>query len=83
MELCGVRSLSFAVGAYLPLSTTAPIFVGGVVRGARRLGGAAKRGDARSRRGRELGPGNLFATGLVAGGAIAGVVVAILDLSRG
>ena len=32
VELCGVESLSFAVGAYLPLSTTAPIFVGGVVR---------------------------------------------------
>ena len=28
MELCGVESLSFAVGAYLPLSTTAPVFVG-------------------------------------------------------
>src|SRR3954469_16023696 len=33
MELCGVPSLSFAVGAYLPLSTTAPIFVGGMVKG--------------------------------------------------
>ena len=38
MELCGVKSLSFAVGAYLPLSTTLPIFVGGVGEGARRLG---------------------------------------------
>ena len=26
----------------------------------------------------ELGPGNLFATGLVAGGALAGVIVAVL-----
>jgi uncharacterized oligopeptide transporter (OPT) family protein len=33
MELCGVNSLSFAVGAYLPLSTTLPIFCGGVIRG--------------------------------------------------
>src|SRR4029079_18420497 len=33
MELCGIGSLSFAVGAYLPLSTTAPIFVGGMVKG--------------------------------------------------
>src|SRR6185436_4855557 len=32
IELCGVSSLSFAVGAYLPLSTTTPIFVGGAVR---------------------------------------------------
>jgi uncharacterized oligopeptide transporter (OPT) family protein len=76
VELCGVKSLSFAVGAYLPLSTTAPIFAGGAIKGladfmARRKGEPA--GDS------ELGPGNLFATGLVAGGAIAGVVVAILS----
>ena len=29
LELCGVRSLSFAVGSYLPIATTAPIFAGG------------------------------------------------------
>ena len=77
VELCGVGSLSFAVGAYLPLTTTAPIFVGGVVRavverGARKRGAAAPHGES------ELGPGNLFATGLVAGGAVAGVAVALL-----
>src|SRR5215813_5140355 len=33
IELCGVKSLSFAVGVYLPLSTTAPIFVGGAMKG--------------------------------------------------
>ncbi len=33
MELCGVKSLSFAVGLYLPLSTTLPIFVGGALKG--------------------------------------------------
>ncbi len=32
VELCGVSSLAFAVGVYLPLSTSAPIFVGGMVR---------------------------------------------------
>ena len=32
LELCGVHSLSFAVGAYLPIATTAPIFIGGMVR---------------------------------------------------
>jgi OPT family oligopeptide transporter len=77
VELCGVGSLSFAVGAYLPLTTTAPIFVGGVLRafverGKPKQRGAAAHADA------ELGPGNLFATGLVAGGAVAGVLVAIL-----
>ena len=82
MELCGVKSLSFAVGAYLPLSTTAPIFVGGAMKGLRRRGRSA-RGRESGRRDAELGPGNLFATGLVAGGAIAGVVVAFLSVFPG
>jgi putative OPT family oligopeptide transporter len=78
VELCGIGSLSFAVGAYLPLSTTAPIFVGGVVRAfAERA--RAKKGAAASHADSELGPGNLFATGLVAGGAVAGVLVAVLS----
>ena len=46
VELCGVGSLSFAVGAYLPLTTTAPIFVGGVLRAF------AERGKPKRRRGR-------------------------------
>lgn len=75
MELCGVNSLSFAVGAYLPLSTTLPIFAGGAVRGLvdwrkKRKGEIVTEDD--------LGKGNLFATGLVAGGALAGVIVALL-----
>jgi len=74
MELCGVKALSFAVGAYLPLSTTAPIFVGGAVKGLADWVAHRKKEKVEES---ELGPGNLFATGLVAGGAIAGVVVAI------
>ncbi len=75
MELCGVNSLSFAVGAYLPLSTTLPIYIGGAVRGIvdyrkKREGEVVEEDD--------LGKGNLFATGLVAGGALAGVAVALL-----
>ncbi|GAO05472.1 OPT family oligopeptide transporter [Anaeromyxobacter sp. PSR-1] len=77
MELCGVKSLSFAVGLYLPLSTTLPIFVGGALKGvadfvSRRKGGAGEEG--------ELGSGSLFATGLVAGGALFGVIVAFLQV---
>jgi len=71
MELCAVRSLAFAVGAYLPLSTTLPIFCGGVVRWL------AERGRAENAGEEELGAGNLFSTGLVAGGALAGVLYAM------
>ncbi|HAN37703.1 MAG TPA: peptide transporter, partial [Chitinophagaceae bacterium] len=80
MELCGIKALSFAVGVYLPLSTTLTIFIGGAIRGIvdwrkkqqhSKLTASAEEED--------LGKGNLFATGLVAGGAIAGVIVAILS----
>lgn len=74
MELCGISSLSFAVGAYLPLSTTLPIFVGGAIKG---LVERNKRKPASAEE-EELGSGNLFATGLVAGGAVAGVLIAFL-----
>jgi uncharacterized oligopeptide transporter (OPT) family protein len=80
MELCGVKSLSFAVGAYLPLSTTAPIFVGGAIKGVADYV-AHRKGEKVEES--ELGPGNLFATGLVAGGALAGVLVAILSVNEG
>lgn len=78
VELCGVNALSFAVGAYLPLSTTLPIFVGGAIKGvsdkvAKRKGEKVE--DS------ELGSGSLFATGLVAGGALAGVIVALLSVN--
>ena len=78
IELCGVSPLSFAVGAYLPLSTTLPIWVGGAIKGLvdRRKGKAAAGGHGDD----DLGPGSLFATGLVAGGALAGVLVALLSV---
>ena len=77
LELCGIKSLSFAVGTYLPLSTTLPIFVGGALRGI-----ADKRMNKRKIENEEedLRKGNLFATGLVAGGALFGVIVAILTV---
>jgi putative OPT family oligopeptide transporter len=80
MELCGVKSLSFAVGAYLPLSTTLPIFVGGAIKGVADWV-AERKGESASDS--ELGTGSLFATGLVAGGALAGVVVALLSVNDG
>ncbi|WP_410220837.1 OPT family oligopeptide transporter [Pedobacter sp.] len=77
IELCGINALSFAVGAYLPLSTTLPIFAGGAVKGIVNWREKKKNKSAEEE---EIAPGNLFATGLVAGGAIAGVIVAILTV---
>jgi putative OPT family oligopeptide transporter len=71
LELCGIRSLSFAVGSYLPVATTAPIFVGGVIRWL-----------VESRKGlkeeSEIGAGTLFSSGLIAGGSLAGLLYAAL-----
>jgi putative OPT family oligopeptide transporter len=77
LELCGVKALSFAVGTYLPLSTTLPIFIGGFIRGvADKKANKNKTADEEE----DLRKGNLFATGLVAGGALFGVIVAILTV---
>ncbi len=78
MELCGIKSLSFAVGLYLPLSTTLPIFAGGAIRGLVDWK-KKKSGDAGNAEEEDLGKGNLFATGLVAGGALAGVLIAFFS----
>ena len=83
MELCGVKSLSFAVGLYLPLSTTLPIWIGGLIRGlADYLKNRGKTKGEHNEAEDELGKGNLFATGLVAGGALAGVVIALLSVNK-
>jgi len=81
MELCGIKALSFAVGLYLPLSTTLPIFIGGAVRGLVDMK-KKKRGEVVHEED-DLGKGNLFATGLVAGGALAGVMIAFLSAFEG
>jgi OPT family oligopeptide transporter len=79
MELCGIRALSFAIGVYLPISTTLPIFIGGCIRGLvdkikKKRGFVPKEGEE------DLEKGNLFATGLVAGGALMGVIFAFLRI---
>jgi OPT family oligopeptide transporter len=78
MELCGIKALSFAIGIYLPLSTTLPIFIGGAIRGII----DNKHKSASNNEEEDLRKGNLFATGLVAGGAIAGVIVAFLSANE-
>jgi len=77
VELCGVKALAFAIGLYLPLSTTFPIFIGGMVR---RFADWINRNKQNSEEDSELSKGNLFATGLVAGGAIFGVFVAVMNV---
>ena len=78
MEILGLPSLPIAVGVYLPISTSATMFAGGIVRWLvdRRTGASASETEADS------GPGVLFSSGLIAGGAIMGVVLAAVAARR-
>ncbi|HEX8251535.1 MAG TPA: oligopeptide transporter, OPT family, partial [Thermoanaerobaculia bacterium] len=82
LELSGIPSLAFAVGVYLPLSSSSPILVGGLVRWA------VDRWIAKKYAGQNLteeqlvaegdkSPGVLMASGYIAGGAIAGILIAL------
>ncbi len=72
MELASVRSLPFAVGMYLPLSLSIPIFIGGMLRwGADKL-----RGGGGSEAENETSPGVLLSSGYIAGGTVCGLIIA-------
>lgn len=86
LELSGIPSLAFAVGVYLPISSSTPILAGGLVRFL--VDARARRRTARVS-GVQLNelalaaqsdrsPGVLMASGYIAGGAIAGIVIAFV-----
>ncbi|HEY1561760.1 MAG TPA: oligopeptide transporter, OPT family [Caulobacteraceae bacterium] len=83
LEMCGIQSLAFAVGVYLPLSSSSPILIGGMVRALvdrhlksrlahRRLSEAELIAET------DKSPGVLVASGYIAGGAIAGIGIAFM-----
>ncbi len=83
LEMTGIPSLAFAVGVYLPLSSSSPILVGGWVR---RLVDRArakevahhKLTDEQLAAESDKSPGVLMASGYIAGGAIAGIIIAFM-----
>lgn len=83
LEMSSVPSLAFAVGVYLPLSASTPIFIGGLIRWL------VDRSMRRKYRERQLteeqlvaesdrSSGVLMASGYIAGGAIAGIIIAFV-----
>lgn len=74
LELSGVPSLPFAVGVYLPLSASTPIFCGGALRWL------ADKWSRRKTAESDMSPGVLLSSGYIAGGTIAGFVSALLLL---
>jgi putative OPT family oligopeptide transporter len=75
IELMGVQSLPVAVGVYLPISTSSAMFAGGIVRWLIERRAHAKQLSIAEL---ESGPGVLFSSGLIAGGAICGIVLAAI-----
>lgn len=73
LELCAVPSLPFAVGIYLPLQTSFPIFIGGVMRWIVDKFNPPKADES------ESSPGVLLCSGYIAGGSLVGVLAAFLN----
>jgi putative OPT family oligopeptide transporter len=87
LELSGVPSLAFAVGVYLPISTSAPIFVGGVVRWLvdkylRKKPENLRLTEEQMAAETDKSPGVLLASGYIAGATLAGVIFAFLNLKE-
>jgi putative OPT family oligopeptide transporter len=83
LELCGIPSLAFAVGVYLPLSSSSPLMIGGAVRwlvdcGRRRKLKQLNLTEEQLSAESDRSPGVLLASGYIAGGAIAGIGIAFM-----
>jgi putative OPT family oligopeptide transporter len=86
LEMCAIPALAFAVGVYLPISSSLPIFIGGAVRwlvdrrsrnlAANTIEGAETLSEAELAAQSDRSPGVLMASGYIAGGAIAGIGIA-------
>ena len=83
LEMCAIPSLAFAVGVYLPISSSLPIFIGGAVRWLvdrrsrnQSVARAETLSEAELSAQSDRSPGVLMASGYIAGGAIAGIGIA-------
>ncbi len=83
MEIIGVPALAFAVGMYLPLESTTPVFLGGLARKVYEM--TTGRGEGANPAAHETddaGPGVLYSSGLVAGGSIMGLAASFLSFPK-
>jgi putative OPT family oligopeptide transporter len=88
LELCGISSLAFAVGVYLPISSSAPVFAGGLIRWlvdrcVRQKFNGRNLTEAELTAEGDKSPGVLLASGYIAGGAIAGIIIALMAGAMG
>jgi uncharacterized oligopeptide transporter (OPT) family protein len=85
LEMSGIPSLAFAVGVYLPLSSSSPIFIGGLIRWlvdhylrTRKFKGKNLTEEQLTAEG-DKSAGVLMASGYIAGAALAGIIIAFLQ----
>ena len=85
LEMSGIPSLAFAVGVYLPLSSSSPIFIGGMIRWlvdhylrTTKFRGKNLSEEQLTAEG-DKSPGVLMASGYIAGAALAGIIIAFLQ----
>ena len=81
LEMAGIPSLAFAVGVYLPLSSSMPLFIGGMIRWLvdrrnHKLEENKNLSDEEMQAKGDSGSGTLLASGYIAGGALGGIVIA-------
>jgi len=82
LEMAGIASLAFSVGVYLPLVATLPIAIGGAVRWLadrrnNKLPQNAHLDEEERQAAGDRSAGVLLASGYIAGGALAGIIIAI------
>jgi putative OPT family oligopeptide transporter len=85
LQMSFVPALAFAVGVYLPLSSSSPIFIGGMIRWLvdrklRQQPAHAALTQEEFNAESDKSPGVLLASGYIAGGAIAGIIIAIMQM---
>ncbi len=81
LEMSEIPSLAFAVGVYLPLSSSMPLFVGGMVRWLvdrrnNKLPQYANLNEDEKQAAGDRSAGVLLSSGYIAGGALAGIIIA-------
>src|SRR5205807_9287935 len=76
VEILGIRSLAFAVGAYLSLGTTATMFAGGLVR-------VLVEATTKQKEEGEASPGALYSSGLIAAGGVFGLLGIVINFLQG
>ncbi|MFL5341869.1 MAG: OPT family oligopeptide transporter [Gemmataceae bacterium] len=83
LELCGISALAFAVGVYVPIQYSTPIFIGGSLRWLierfTRKPASGPTDEAAAIAKEETSPAVLLSSGYIAGGSLAGMLVAFLE----